>query len=113
MGHRYDFIDRYIYSLLDPREGKKIVYVGQSINPENRYHEHLNIRTDNVRKDEWIDELSKLGLTPVLKIEKKVWASQFIAFDTEMCVTVHYRDLGYDVLSVSKEKIDKIYCLKK
>ena len=53
-----------------------------------------------------------MGLQPILKIEKELRTTQFIAFESEMCVTVHYRDLGYDVLSVSKSKLHKIYCLK-
>lgn len=108
---RYDFIDRYIYSLLDPRIDKKIVYVGQSIHPYKRYEQHF-VDYTNHEKGKWIDELSKLGLEPVLRIERVVTASQFIAFEWEMHVTVLYRDLGYKVLSVSPQKIDKIYSLK-
>jgi len=111
MDSRYDFLDRYIYSLLDPREDKQIVYVGQSINPQKRYEQHLNPKSENKRKNEWIKELNKLGLKPILKIETKRWTSQFIAFETEMSVTVHYRNLGYEVLSVSKARIDKIYSI--
>lgn len=112
MDSRYDFSNRCIYSLLDPRDDEKIVYVGQSINPENRYDEHLKTKSENIRKDRWIEELKELGLQPILKIEKELWTTQFIAFESEMCVIVHYRDLGYDVLSVSKSKLHKIYCLK-
>lgn len=112
MNSKYDFLDRYIYSLTDPRENKLIVYVGQSINPINRLDEHLKTKSKNIRKNKWIEELEELGLEPILKIEKKLWTTQFIAFESEMSITVHYRDLGYDVLSVSKQKLHKIYCLK-
>ena len=108
---RYDFIDRYIYSLLDPRENKKIVYVGQSIHPHKRYDEHLADYT-NKKKGEWLDELAELNLEPILKIEKVVTSSQFFAFEWEMHFTVVYRDLGYKILSVSPHKIDKIYSLR-
>lgn len=109
MNSKYDFINRYIYSLLDPRIDKKIAYIGQSIQPEKRYKQHLLRKSENVRKEKWKKELKELGLQPILKIKKEVYATQFIAFETEMKVTILYRDLGYEILSVSKEKLKKLY----
>jgi hypothetical protein len=110
MLNRFISKERDIYSLLDPRDDKKIVYVGQTMNSQRRFKEHLRVKGENREKDKWIDELNTLGLLPVLKIERELICSQFHAFQVEMCITIRYRDLGYEILSVSKEKLYKIYC---
>lgn len=111
MDSRYDFIDRYIYALVDPRENVKIVYIGQSKEPEKRIKKHMKLNSDNVRKNNWIDELCGMGLEPKLVILEKVCLSQFCAFEYEMKWTVKYRDMGYIILSVSEDKINSIYSL--
>lgn len=110
--NKYEFIDRSIYSILDPRNNKKIAYIGQSINPIERFKNHYR-DNDNNRKSEWLNELAKLNLKPILKIEKTIYSSQFTAFEWEMHFTVKYRDLGYEILSVGNDKIQNIYSLKK
>lgn len=106
---KYSFINRYIYVLLDPRQNIKIAYVGQSKDVERRYKEHLRSNSENKEKNKWISELKEIGLKPIVKVEKMICTSQFIAFTDEMEVTIKYRDLGYEILSVRKEKINNIY----
>lgn len=69
---------RSIYALIDPRNGK-IMYIGSSVNPKDRYNKHIwrarpenrvksHNRDTNVQKQDWICELLALGLKPVLQI---------------------------------------------
>jgi len=59
----------YIYGLRDPRT-KKIEYVGKSNNPKKRYYNHTGqARRGNISiKCDWIRELFKNDLTPILEI---------------------------------------------
>jgi len=56
----------YVYTLSDPRSGDP-KYVGATINPNQRYHAHL----DNPHSEKlaaWVDELATEGLTPTMSI---------------------------------------------
>ena len=46
-----------IYGLFDPRRPALIMYVGQSINPYRRLHQHRTRKTGNVRLTRWITHL--------------------------------------------------------
>jgi hypothetical protein len=65
----YRYMKTYIYGLRDPRTNK-IEYVGKSNNPQKRYYSHTGqARRGNIsRKCDWIRELSKDGLKPLLEI---------------------------------------------
>jgi hypothetical protein len=58
----------YIYILTDPRDGS-VKYVGRSINPEQRYQQHLPPAWNTApEKRAWLIELRGLGLKPVITI---------------------------------------------
>ncbi len=58
-----------IYALIDPRT-HRVMYVGQSIDIDYRFRQHLNgwLHDSNTQKVLWISELRKLGLKPILKV---------------------------------------------
>lgn len=58
----------YIYNLSDPRDSS-VHYVGRSINPEQRYRQHLTPASNtSEEKKNWLIELRRLGLKPTLNI---------------------------------------------
>ena len=60
----------YIYALRDPRTNKTR-YIGQSINPELRFYQHL-VDIQNNCKGKWISELIGLNLKPNLEVLETV-----------------------------------------
>lgn len=57
----------YIYGLCDPEEPERMRYVGASIHPQQRLHNHHQGKSsDRVR--EWVMELSHAGKVPELVI---------------------------------------------
>lgn len=62
----------YIYGLRDPRHGM-ICYVGQSIDPETRLHQHLSGKSldGNYSKAVWLYEMRQAGVQPELVILQK------------------------------------------
>lgn len=60
--------ETYIYVLKDPITNK-IRYVGKSNKPEYRFKNHINnCRDKNTRKRNWINELRKEKIKPILEI---------------------------------------------
>ena len=75
MLHRIALTESNIYALKDPRTGE-IHYIGQSIDPEKRFGQHLADTTDTP-KVQWLNQLSKLGLQPEMEIlESSIAASE-------------------------------------
>lgn len=58
---------REIYGLCDPRDNL-IYYVGMSVDAQKRYQQHLYGCLGNDKYKQWMNELKKLGLTPILVI---------------------------------------------
>lgn len=58
----------FIYALTDP--AGNIRYVGQSVNPQIRYEQHIADSADTP-KTKWIRELSRMGAKPELVILEK------------------------------------------
>jgi hypothetical protein len=58
-----------IYALIDPRTDR-VMYVGQSIDIDYRFRQHLDgwRHDSNRRKVQWIGELQRIGMLPILKI---------------------------------------------
>lgn len=69
----------YIYGLFDPRDNQ-LRYVGKTINLEGRLRSHIDWARDDVScpKSDWIKELLRLGLEPVISIleetDEEGWA---------------------------------------
>lgn len=57
----------FIYGLIDPRTDE-IRYVGQTVNPANRFSAHLRGLKETSQKAEWVRELLDAGFCPVMKI---------------------------------------------
>ena len=56
----------HIYALIDPRTNY-IRYIGSTTNPLVRYNSHLS-DVKNYSKSEWIEELKKMSIKPMMKI---------------------------------------------
>ncbi len=61
---------RYIYGLVDPRD-KQICYVGQTDDVDRRHQEHCD-RKENTRKGQWIQELRRNKLSPLIVVLEQV-----------------------------------------
>lgn len=72
---QHNFIEpqAYIYGLHDPRTGE-LRYIGKSVRPLERLGNHINEHS-NTHRGHWLDELSSLGLRPILTILDSVAAS--------------------------------------
>lgn len=66
-----------LYVLIDPRN-LSVFYVGQTINPDSRYTQHLSDR-NNQKKFEIIRALRELGLLPVMEVIDVLPANQINA----------------------------------
>lgn len=61
----------YLYGLFDPREPKRITYVGKTNNPKYRLKDHVvraRYTKDPLPKDLWIRELRAAGVKPGMRI---------------------------------------------
>jgi hypothetical protein len=56
-----------IYALTDPRDNQ-VRYIGMSINPEQRYKEHLSLNEYTPAKEDWLIDLLSLGMKPIMTI---------------------------------------------
>jgi hypothetical protein len=62
----------YIYTLSDPRTGE-VRYVGKTVNPKQRRHNHSNVARDKgTYKRNWINQLKQNKLRPVFEIVDEV-----------------------------------------
>lgn len=61
----YDY-DHHIYTLIDPFSNE-VFYVGRSINPENRFVQHLKY-SKNLNLKDRIDSIISSGSKPVMNI---------------------------------------------
>ena len=85
----------YIYGLTDPNGSIK--YVGQSVNPQLRYAQHL-VDSADTPKTRWIRELLSNGYKPGLIILEKVEPQQ--ADFTEKWWIVLGRNRGWELTNV-------------
>lgn len=67
----------YIYTLADPRSGE-VRYVGKTNNLKVRRHNHLNsCRDKNTHKRNWINQLRKEGMLPIMEVLDEVLQSEW------------------------------------
>lgn len=67
----------YIYTLADPRSGE-VRYVGKTNDLKVRRHNHLNsCRDKNTHKRNWINQLRKEGMLPVMEVLDEVLQSEW------------------------------------
>jgi predicted GIY-YIG superfamily endonuclease len=62
-----------VYGLIDPRQPKRVMYVGCTNNPERRLHSHINRCTyGNSKRNVWMRRLLTDGVDPVMVILEQV-----------------------------------------
>lgn len=99
----------YIYTLSDPRT-KEVRYVGKTVNPKQRRHNHSNIARDKgTHKRNWINQLKQNNLRPIFEIIdeveenwkfwEKYWIQQFKAWGFSLTNAT----LGGDGLEVGNQ----------
>jgi len=81
-----------IYALIDPRDGS-IRYIGITDNPAQRIKEHLRGRGGNPLKREWVYELRRLGLAPIMQ-PLETGLSLSAALERESLLIQHYLNSG-------------------
>ncbi len=78
--------------MIDPRTNL-IRYIGKTVNPKDRYTNHINQRLVNdAPKDRWIRKLVKQDLKPILKILIKVDEKNWERSEKEFIK--HYKQFG-------------------
>lgn len=60
----------YIYTLLDPDNPEFVRYVGKTVNPKNRYNQHIYISDKKAtsKNSKWVKSLIKSGKNPIMEI---------------------------------------------
>jgi hypothetical protein len=88
----------YFYALKDPFS-LKIRYIGQTVNPDNRYRNHIYEAKKNNRnhKERWIIQLIRKNSKPIMEIlwEDVMTVEEANAFETDMIQ--FYKDEGCDL----------------
>lgn len=90
-----------VYTLIDPRTNK-IRYIGQSINPEQRYKQHLSC-DDGSPRVHWIQELRAQGVHPKMVILES-GLSVHDAPEAEMRWIRRAHSLGHQLTNVIDER---------
>lgn len=88
----------YLYVLVDPRRPNWVRYVGITNNINNRYCSHISILSAKNRKTNWIKNLQKAGIEPIMNV--------IGAYDTReevIAAEIKYiklmKDIGFDNLT--------------
>lgn len=87
-----------IYALIDPRDGA-LRYIGITNNPDQRLEEHLSGRGNNPLKREWIYELRRIGLAPIMQ-PLETGLSLPAALERESFLIQHYLNSGYALVNL-------------
>lgn len=87
-----------IYALIDPRDNS-IRYIGITNNPDQRLDEHLSGRGNNPPKREWVYELRRLGLAPIMQ-PLETGLTLPVALERESFLIQHYLNAGYALLNL-------------
>ena len=82
----------YLYALIDPRSFS-VMYIGQSLDPEKRFREHLreSLGGGKSKKCAWIRDLNAQSLLPICQIMGSVFGS---AFDEERNLILRFKARG-------------------
>jgi len=72
------------YVLIDPRDNK-IKYVGRTVDPENRYRNHIYDakRNNRNKRERWIISLLRQNIRPIMKIVYELYCTLDEAISTE------------------------------
>jgi hypothetical protein len=94
----------YIYTLIDPIT-KEVRYVGKSINPKNRYSQH--IRSSVKRKtyvNIWVNDLINDGLKPIMEIVDKCVDCDWVELERSWAVKLYEENKKLCNLTYISEK---------
>jgi predicted GIY-YIG superfamily endonuclease len=93
-----DYIDYYIYRLVDPRDSA-VHYIGITSDVKARYRSHRHNRSNNPQKIAWIHDLQSQGLKPELEIIEQVFG-ETLARKHERDWICSYREQGAPLTNV-------------
>ena len=97
-GNSLETVRIYFYALIDPFT-TKIRYIGQSVNPDNRYRSHIYEakKFNKNHKERWIIQLLRKNAKPIMKIlwEDIMSVEEANSFETDMIQ--FYKDEGHDL----------------
>lgn len=86
-----------IYMLIDPRTNM-VRYVGKANNVSQRYKAHLNrARKHQIHKKNWIEQLKKEGLKPIIEVIDIVPIDNWIFWETYWISQM--RTWGFDLIN--------------
>ncbi len=86
-----------IYVLIDPITNM-VRYVGKANNVTQRYRAHLNrARKHQIHKKNWIEQLKKIGLKPIIEVIDEVPIKEWIFWETYWISQM--RTWGYDLIN--------------
>ena len=86
-----------IYILIDPRTNM-VRYVGKANDVSQRYRAHLNrARKHQVHKTNWINQLKKEGLKPILEVVDEVPIDKWQFWETYWIS--QFRTWGFDLIN--------------
>lgn len=86
-----------IYALIDPRD-RRLRYIGMTGRPTQRLKEHVAGDEANQRKQEWMIDLVKAGLRPIMRI-LEVLPTYEQALEREDCWIQACIQAGLDILN--------------
>jgi len=92
----------YIYALIDPRDNL-IHYVGMSNDAVTRFNWHLHGGFGNIRERDWLVNLQREGLSPILQILETIAVSKNVSTvirDREQYWIQEMLRLGHPLLNV-------------
>ncbi len=58
---------KYLYAIVDP-QNDSVIYIGQTLHPEQRYMEHLR---GKLEVDRWMRDMISQGIKPEMRIISK------------------------------------------
>lgn len=91
----------YFYALKDP-ETLAIRYIGQTVNPDNRYRNHIYgaKKNNKTHKERWIIQLLRKNLMPIFVILWEEVMTANAANDFETYMIQYYKDIGYNLTNM-------------
>jgi hypothetical protein len=91
---------QFIYELYDPRTSDIPGYLGITIDPNERYKQHLSMVDGNFEKNEWIGDMLSEGVQPGMRIREVIENDNERALQQERYWIRFYLDQGIDLTNI-------------